>query len=262
MNLPVFRLLRFLSSLQPTTWAVWTGLFSWFLLSLFLTLKAVSPFLSEPWGHGSLCGLGPPVCGSLKVPPRSHLLPLWSLLSPSWWVPAGSGCQDWTSPKNKKLSWWSKYFTVFEGTYVINSFSLSWFRDLENIWVWRYSVQFSRSVVSDSLLPHGLQHARLPCPSPTPGVYPNHVHRGSDAIQPSHPLASPSPPALNLSQHHSLFQWVSSSHQVAKVLEFQLRHHSFQWSNGSFWPSFLLSHFCPLNPRDIYLLFLTLSHNY
>ena len=58
----------------------------------------------------------------------------------------------------------------------------------------------------------------------------NHVHRVSDAIQPSHPLSSPSPPALNLSQHQSLFKWVSSSHQVAKVLEFQLQHQSFQWT--------------------------------
>ena len=57
-----------------------------------------------------------------------------------------------------------------------------------------------------------------------------HVHRVSDAIQSSHPLSSPSPPALNLSQHQGLFQWVSSPHQVAKVLEFQLQHQSFQWT--------------------------------
>ena len=56
-----------------------------------------------------------------------------------------------------------------------------------------------------------------------------HVHWVGDAIQPSHPLSSPSPPALNLSQHQGLFQWVSSSHQVANVLEFQLQHQSFQW---------------------------------
>ena len=49
-----------------------------------------------------------------------------------------------------------------------------------------------------------------------------HIHWVSDAIQPSHPLLSPSPPALNPSQHQSLFQWVSSSHEMAKVLEFQL----------------------------------------
>ena len=52
----------------------------------------------------------------------------------------------------------------------------------------------------------------------------------SGAIQPSHPLSSPSLPALNLSQHQGLFKWVSSSHQVAKVLEFELQHQSFQWS--------------------------------
>ena len=55
-----------------------------------------------------------------------------------------------------------------------------------------------------------------------------HVHRVSDAIQPSHPLSSPSPPASNPSQNQSLLQWVNSSHEVAKVLEFQLYHHSFQ----------------------------------
>ena len=54
-----------------------------------------------------------------------------------------------------------------------------------------------------------------------------HVHWVSDAIQPSHPLPSPSPPAFNLSQYQSLFQWISSSHQVAKVLE--LQHQSFKW---------------------------------
>ena len=56
-----------------------------------------------------------------------------------------------------------------------------------------------------------------------------HVHLVGDAIQPSHPLSSPFPPALNPSQHHGLFQWVSSLHQVAKVLELQLQHQSFQW---------------------------------
>ena len=55
-----------------------------------------------------------------------------------------------------------------------------------------------------------------------------HVHWAGDAIQPSHPLSYSPPPAFNLSQHQSLFQWVSSSHQVAKVLEFQLQHQSFQ----------------------------------
>ena len=179
-------------------------------------------------------------------------------------------------------------------------------------------VQFSCSVVSDSLRFHGLQHARPPCPSPTPRVYSNscplnpwcnptisssvvpfsshlqpfpapgsflmsqfftsggqsigvsaeasvqfssvaqscptlcdpmnrsmpghhvhhqlpeftqtHVHWVSNAIQPSHPLSSPSPPVPNPSQHQGLLKWVSSLHQVAKVLEFQLQYQSFWWT--------------------------------
>ena len=86
---------------------------------------------------------------------------------------------------------------------------------------------FSHSVVSDSLWPQVLQHARHPDPSPTPAQ--THVHRVGDAIQPSHPLSSPSPRAFNLSQIQGLFQWVSFLHQVAKVLELQLHHQSFQW---------------------------------
>ena len=144
------------------------------------------------------------------------------------------------------------------------------------------SVQFSRSVMSDSLRPHESQEARPPCPSPTPGIHCQethlfpwtqgsswnsssvqfssvaqscptlcdpmdcstpglpahnqlpelaqiHVHWVSDAIQPSYPLLSLSPPAFNLYQHQGLFHWVSSLHQVAKVLEFQVQHQSFQW---------------------------------
>ena len=84
------------------------------------------------------------------------------------------------------------------------------------------SVQFSCSVVSDSLRPHESQHTRPPCPSPTPGVHPD----SRPSTQWCHPaissLSSPSPPAPNPSQHQSLFQWVNSSHEVNKVLEFQL----------------------------------------
>ena len=62
----------------------------------------------------------------------------------------------------------------------------------------------------------------LPVHHQLPEFTETHVHRVSDAIQPSHPLSSPSPPAPNPSQHQGLFQWVNSSHEVAKVLEFQL----------------------------------------
>ena len=92
-----------------------------------------------------------------------------------------------------------------------------------------HSVQFISSVVSNSMQPQEPQHTRPPCLSSTPRVSQTHVHWVGDAIQPSHPLSSPSPPALNLSQHRRLFKWVSSSHQVAKFLELQL-HQSFQWT--------------------------------
>ena len=72
--------------------------------------------------------------------------------------------------------------------------------------------------------------AGLPVHHQLPESTQTHVHRVSDAIQPSHPLSSPSPPTLNLSQHQGLFKWVSSSHQMAKVLEFQFQHQSFQWT--------------------------------
>ena len=82
--------------------------------------------------------------------------------------------------------------------------------------------------MSKSLWPHGRQHTRPPCPSPTLGVHSPRVHSACDTIQPSYPLSSPFPPAFNLSQHQGLFKLVSSSPQVAKVLEFPLQHQSFQ----------------------------------
>ena len=75
-----------------------------------------------------------------------------------------------------------------------------------------------------------------------------HVHWVSDAIQPSHRLSSPSPPVLNLFQHRGLFQWVSSSHQVAQVLELHLQHQSFWWiSRVDFLEDWLV--YSPYSPR-------------
>ena len=90
------------------------------------------------------------------------------------------------------------------------------------------SVQLSHSVVSDSFGLHGLQHARLTVYQQLTEIMQTHVHHVGDAIQPSHPLLFRSPLSFNLSQHQGLFQQVSSSHQVAKVLEFELQHQSFQ----------------------------------
>ena len=110
------------------------------------------------------------------------------------------------------------------------------------------SVQFSCSVVSDSLRPHESQHARPPCPSPTPGVHPD----SRPSSQWCHPAISSSvihsPPAPNPSQHQSLFQRVNSSHEVAKVLEFQLQHHSFQRNPRADLQNGLVG--SPCSPRD------------
>ena len=96
---------------------------------------------------------------------------------------------------------------------------------LDSVFVQVSLVKFSCSVVSDSLWP---STPGLPVHHQLPEFTQTHVHRVSDAIQPSHPLSSPSPPAPNPSQHQSLFLWVSSSHEVDKVLEFQLQRHSLQ----------------------------------
>ena len=95
--------------------------------------------------------------------------------------------------------------------------------------------------MSNSLRPHGLQYSRPPCPSPT------HVHWVGDAIQPPHPLSSPSPLAFSLSQNHGLFQWVTSLHQVTKVWSFS----SSPSNEYSGMISFRMDGFgSPCSPRD------------
>ena len=133
------------------------------------------------------------------------------------------GCGEWEreegdSPSLSLSSWWS---TV----------AINWNRTAQRRWGGRPSTHFS-SVTQlcptlcdpmDCSTPGFPVHHQLPELAQTP------VHRVGDAIWPSHPLSSPSPPTFNLSQHQGLFQWVSSSNQVARVLEFQLQHQSFQW---------------------------------
>ena len=93
------------------------------------------------------------------------------------------------------------------------------------------SVQFSSVAQSCLTLcnPMDCSTPGLPIHHQFPEFTQAHLHWVGDAIQPSHPLSSPFSPAPNPSQHQSLFKWVTSSHQVAKVLEFQLQHLSFQW---------------------------------
>ena len=99
-----------------------------------------------------------------------------------------------------------------------------WIKKLWYIYTMGYSVQFSSVTQSCPTLCNSMNCSTpgLPVHHQLPEFTQIHIHRVSDAIQPSHPLSSPSPPAPNLSQHQSLFQWVNSSHEVAKVLEFQL----------------------------------------
>ena len=105
------------------------------------------------------------------------------------------------------------------------------------IWATREALFTGLSSVQFSSVAQSCPTLCDPMKSSTPGLpvhhhllefTQTHVHWVHDAIQPSHPLLSPSPPAPNPSQHQSLFQWVNPSHEVAKVLEFQLQHQSFQ----------------------------------
>ena len=97
--------------------------------------------------------------------------------------------------------------------------------------VLQWSVKFSSVIQSCPALcdPMDCSTPGLPVHHQLPELAQTHVHRVGDVIQPSHPLSPPSPPVFILSQHRGLFKWVSSSHQVAKVLELQLQHRSFQW---------------------------------
>ena len=139
-----------------------------------------------------------------------------------------------------RQEYWSGCHTVFQGIFPTQGSSLGPMhcRQILSIWATRetfYTFQFSSVTQSypalcnpmDCCTPGFLVHHQLQKLAQT------HVRWVSDSIQPSHSLSSPSPPAFNLSQHQGLFQWVSSSYQVAKVSEFQLQHQSFQWIFGT-----------------------------
>ena len=121
-----------------------------------------------------------------------------------------------------RLSNWSDLKEFLEGSWKLVTYT--------NKSAFFSPVQFSSSLVSYSLWPHEPQHARPPCPSPTPGVYPN----SCPLSRWSHPTISssviPYSSCLQSVPAQSLFKWLSSLHQVAKELEFQLQHQSFQWT--------------------------------
>ena len=114
-----------------------------------------------------------------------------------------------------------------------------WYRETETVIIFchletLYDIQFSLVAQSCLALCDPMNHGMpgLPVHHQLPEFTQTHVHWVGDSSQPSHPLPSPSPPAPNPSQHQGLFQWVNSSHQVAKVLEFQLQQQSFNEHPG------------------------------
>ena len=125
-------------------------------------------------------------------------------------------------------TWFTKQWRVNKGFWAEELYISSWNSTVNNL---SMKLQFSSVAQSCPTLCN-------PMDCSTPGfpvhhrlleLTQTHVYWVGDAIQPSHPLSSPSPPTFNLSKHQGFFQWVSSSYQVAKVLEFQLQHQSFQW---------------------------------
>ena len=111
---------------------------------------------------------------------------------------------------------------------------------------------FSHKVTSNSLWPHGLQPTRLPRPSPSLGVCSNSCPWSWLCHPTITSSVTPSPPAFNLSQYQGLFWWVSSLYQVAKVLELELQHQSFQWifRVDFLWDWLLWSPCCPRDSQD------------
>ena len=182
------------------------------------------------WLHHTTCRILVP---RPRIEPGLPTVEAWSLnhwstrefpyttfcLSICWWTYAWYpylgyyeiSCQQ----HETELSLWDPDFSSFE-----------WYTGVQF-----RSVQFSSVAQSCPTLCDPMNHSTpgLPVHHQLPESNQTHVHQVGDAIQPSHPLSSPSPLALNLSQHQGVFQWVSSLHQVAKVLEFQLQHQSFQW---------------------------------
>ena len=131
-------------------------------------------------------------------------------------LPCWEELKEWAGPCSCEGSWWGRMAQGWTPRWEYNEFS----------------VQFSSVAQSCPALcdPMDCSTPGLPVYHQLPELAQTYLHWVSNAIQPAHPLSSPSPPAFNLSQNQGLFQWVSSSYQVAKALEFQLQHQSFQWT--------------------------------
>ena len=136
----------------------------------------------------------------------------------------------WRSEERRVGKEWKQWQTLFWGPpkslqMVTAAMKLKDTCSLEKLWP-TYQIRSVAQSCPTLCDPMNRSMPGLPVHHQLPEFTQTHVHRVSDAIQSSHPLSSPSPPAPNPSQHQSLFQWVNSSHEVAKVREFQFQHHS------------------------------------
>ena len=138
--------------------------------------------------------------------------------SPACCSPWGQKESDMTEPTNNNI--YSSQFCQQPKCPLTEE----WIKKMWYLFTMKYSVQFSSVAQSCPTLCYPMDRSTpgLPVHHHLPEFTQTHVHQVSDAIQPSHPLSSSSPPSPNPSQHQSLFQWVNSSHEVAKALEFQL----------------------------------------
>ena len=147
---------------------------------------------------------------------------------------------EWDSPQDS--SWAKSYLNECSPMNAVSPWCLVSLINSSQLNLVSFSVQVQFSSVAQSCLtlcnPMDCSTSGFPVHHQLPEPTQTHVHHVGDAIQPSHPLSSPSPPTFDLSQHQGLFQWVSSWHQVAKVLEFQfqLQPQSFQWIIQDWFP--------------------------
>ena len=195
----------------PAMWEMWVQFLGW-----------EDPLEKAMATHCSRESLESPMDrGVLRVTPWVHgASKNWTQLS--YW----HFHYTWLVLKSHHIASSNKFFFIKDITYDFSymrpkNMTLNWtkLRSIKRVQYQIRSVTQSCPTLCD---PMNCSTPGLPVHHQLPEFTQTHVHQVSDAIQPSHPLLSPSPPAPNPSQHQSLFQWVSSSHEVAKGLEFQL----------------------------------------
>ena len=150
------------------------------------------------------------------------LSPGWVIFIAEYVLYEGLHGKIWTNKKQTKCHSYTKIFIKYFGIFsiIFSAFPYAQFSSVQSLSpVWLFATPWITACQASLSITNSRSSQ-------------THVHWVGDAIQPSHPLSSPSPPAPNPSQHQGLFQWVSSLHEVAKVLEFQPQHQhqSFQWT--------------------------------